>query len=166
MLAWPRGSLTWFNGVVLLPDNWQTPLFSLCCDCGAQIQPNPTNRCIACIRARNDITKDINKQCTLHFCRACERYLDPPNTWITAPLESKELLKLCLRKIRGLNKVRLVDAGFAWTEPHSKRIKVLLCNTLYTYIWEWGGVVPLFSLGGYRTWPWRMYFCILYFWNV
>ncbi|KAK3885813.1 hypothetical protein Pcinc_010007 [Petrolisthes cinctipes] len=98
----------------------------LCCDCGAQIQPNPTNRCIACIRARNDITEDINKQGTLHFCRACERYLDPPNTWILAPLESKDLLKLCLRKIRGLNKVRLIDAGFAWTEPHSKRIKVKL----------------------------------------
>lgn len=26
--------------------------------------------------------------------------------------------------MKGLNKVRLVDAGFVWTEPHSKRIKV------------------------------------------
>lgn len=98
--------------------------FSLCCDCGAQIQPNPTNRCIACVRARNDISEGIPKQHTLHFCRGCERYLDPPATWIPAALESKDLLKLCLKKMKGLNKVRLVDAGFVWTEPHSKRIKV------------------------------------------
>jgi len=35
-------------------------------------------------------------------------------------------LSLCLKKLKGLNKVRLVDAGFVWTEPHSKRIKVKL----------------------------------------
>ncbi|XP_064093527.1 60S ribosomal export protein NMD3-like [Macrobrachium nipponense] len=99
----------------------------LCCDCGSQIQPNPTNRCIACIRARNDITEDIPKQGTLYFCRGCERYLDPPGTWVPAAIESKELLRLCLKKIKGLNKVRLIDAGFAWTEPHSMRIKVKLC---------------------------------------
>ena len=31
-----------------------------------------------------------------------------------------------MKKIKGLNLVRLVDAGFVWTEPHSKRIKVKL----------------------------------------
>ncbi|XP_071528653.1 60S ribosomal export protein NMD3 [Panulirus ornatus] len=98
----------------------------LCCDCGAPIQPNPTNRCIACIRARNDISEGIPKQGSLYFCRGCERYLDPPATWIPAALESKELLRLCLKKMKGLNKVRLVDAGFVWTEPHSKRVKVKL----------------------------------------
>jgi len=40
--------------------------------------------------------------------------------------ESRELLGLCLKRLKGLNKVRLVDAGFIWTEPHSKRIKVKL----------------------------------------
>jgi len=39
-------------------------------------------------------------------------------------LESRELLSLCLKKLKGLNRVKLVDAGFVWTEPHSKRIKV------------------------------------------
>jgi nonsense-mediated mRNA decay protein 3 len=33
---------------------------------------------------------------------------------------------MLLRKIKGLNKVRLVDAKFIWTEPHSRRIKMLL----------------------------------------
>lgn len=39
-------------------------------------------------------------------------------------LESKELLTFCIKKLKGLNKVKLVDAGFIWTEPHSKRLKV------------------------------------------
>lgn len=31
-----------------------------------------------------------------------------------------------MKKLKGLNKVRLVDAGFIWTEPHSRRVKVKL----------------------------------------
>lgn len=56
----------------------------------------------------------------------------PP--WTVAPPESKELLALCLKKIKGvqycvfvsigLKQVKLVDAEFVWTEPHSRRIKV------------------------------------------
>ena len=53
-------------------------------------------------------------------------YLQPPSAWVSCPLESRELLSLCLKKIKGLSKVHLVDAGFVWTEPHSKRIKVKL----------------------------------------
>ena len=56
--------------------------------------------------------------------RGCERFLRPP--WVAVQPESRELLAVCLRKIRGLNKVKLIDAGFIWTEPHSKRIKVRL----------------------------------------
>ena len=43
-----------------------------------------------------------------------------------ADWESRELLAICLKKLKGLAKVRLIDAGFVWTEPHSKRIKVKL----------------------------------------
>lgn len=31
---------------------------------------------------------------------------------------------MCLRKLRGLTKVRIIDASFIWTEPHSRRVKV------------------------------------------
>jgi len=58
------------------------------------------------------------------------RYLQPPSEWISCALESRELLSLCLKKLKGLNRVKLVDAGFVWTEPHSKRIKVC-CYTQY-----------------------------------
>lgn len=33
---------------------------------------------------------------------------------------------MCLKRLKGLKEVKLIDAGFIWTEPHSKRIKVKL----------------------------------------
>lgn len=100
--------------------------FRLCCQCGITMEPNPANMCVSCLRTHVDITQDIPKQGILQFCRNCERYLQPPFEWISCALESKELLGLCLRKLKALNKVKLVDAGFIWTEPHSKRIKVYI----------------------------------------
>lgn len=81
---------------------------------------------------------------TIFFCRGCNRYQRPP--WVALEWESRELLALCLKKIKGLNKevkvrsnisgfmfrsfsfalCQLVDAGFVYTEPHSRRIKVKL----------------------------------------
>jgi len=98
----------------------------LCCNCGVQITPNPANMCIDCIRNEVDITEGIPKQCSLNFCRSCERYLQPPNSWVYCELESRELLALCLKRLKGLNKVRLINAQFIFTEPHSKRIKLQL----------------------------------------
>lgn len=54
----------------------------------------------------------------------CRRYLRPP--WVYLERESRDLLTLCLKKIKGLNKVKLIDAQFVWTEPHSRRIKIRL----------------------------------------
>jgi len=82
--------------------------------------------CINCIRNQVDITEGLSKQLTIHFCRACGRYLQPPNNWVACELESKELLTLCIKKVKGLNKVKLIDASFIWTEPHSRRIKLKL----------------------------------------
>ena len=85
--------------------NWsQFGVFSLCCDCGTQIEPNPANMCVACLRTREDITEGIPKTGVLHFCRNCERYLQPPNHWVSAQLESKELLAVCLKKVNALSK--------------------------------------------------------------
>lgn len=66
----------------------------------------------------------IQREATLHCCRDCERWLQPPNSWVVAAPESKELLAVCLRRLRGLSKVRIIDASFIWTEPHSRRVKV------------------------------------------
>lgn len=81
--------------------------------------------CAACLQTQVDITDGIPKQITIFWCRNCGRYQRPP--WVVADLESKEMLALCLKKIKGLNKeVKLIDAAFIWTEPHSRRIKVKL----------------------------------------
>jgi len=98
----------------------------LCCECGTLIVSNPSNMCIGCIRSKVDITEGIQKQANIPFCKSCERYFQPPNMWVSCELESRELLSVCLKKLKGLNKTRLIDAGFVWTEPHSKRLKVKL----------------------------------------
>uniref|UniRef100_A0A7N8Y4G4 60S ribosomal export protein NMD3 n=1 Tax=Mastacembelus armatus TaxID=205130 RepID=A0A7N8Y4G4_9TELE len=99
----------------------------LCCTCGVPIPPNPANMCVACLRTQVDISEGIPKQVTVHFCKQCERYLQPPGTWVQCALESRELMALCLKKIKSsMTKVRLIDASFLWTEPHSKRIKMKL----------------------------------------
>ena len=38
-----------------------------------------------------------------------------------------------LQRIKNLSKVKLVDAGFIWTEPHSKRLKlkVRICTCFF-----------------------------------
>lgn len=82
--------------------------------------------CVNCIRGQVDITDGIPKQLIVQWCKSCARYLNPPTQWILAEFESKELLSVCLKRIRGLNKVKLIDAGFIWTEPHSRRLKVKL----------------------------------------
>jgi len=44
-----------------------------------------------------------------------------------ADTESRELLGVCLKSIKGIGKdVQLANASFIWTEPHSKELKVKL----------------------------------------
>ena len=82
--------------------------------------------CVGCIRTQVDLTDGITKHVTLLYCAACGRYLQPPRHWVKADPESRELLTFCVKRVKGLSKVKLVDAGFVWTEPHSKRLKVKL----------------------------------------
>jgi len=72
--------------------------------------------------AKTDITVGITKEAIVNYCRFCQRYMRPP--WIACDRDSKELLALLLKKIKGLQKTKIINAGFIWTEPHSKRIKV------------------------------------------
>ncbi|KAH9314891.1 hypothetical protein KI387_023518 [Taxus chinensis] len=98
----------------------------LCCMCGISMPPNAANMCVNCIRSQVDITEGLQKHVTILHCPECNSYLQPPKTWIKAQLESKELLTFCIKRLKNLNKIRLVQAEFIWTEPHSKRIKVKL----------------------------------------
>ncbi|KAA3681469.1 nonsense-mediated mRNA decay protein 3 [Paragonimus westermani] len=97
----------------------------LCCKCGVLIEANEANTCVACLSAEIDITKHIQRQNTIVFCPKCERYLNPPSQWVAASLESPELLSMCIKRVKGLTKgLKVRNARFIWTEPHSKRLRI------------------------------------------
>lgn len=110
------------NEVEGIYSKMERPRYMNCCVCGITTEINPSRMCINCVRSEVDITEGISRQAIISFCRQCERFQKPP--WVSCQLESRELLALCLKKIKGLNTVRLVDASFIWTEPHSRRLKV------------------------------------------
>lgn len=111
-----------------------------CCLCGVLMEPNPCNTCAMCLASSSDVTRGISSEATLHQCRGCHRWhaggsngVTDVNAgkWVTADLESRELMSLCLSKVSGLSKnkkkdsiLRLVDAAWIWTEPHCMRLKV------------------------------------------
>uniref|UniRef100_K3X9M7 60S ribosomal export protein NMD3 n=1 Tax=Globisporangium ultimum (strain ATCC 200006 / CBS 805.95 / DAOM BR144) TaxID=431595 RepID=K3X9M7_GLOUD len=96
----------------------------LCCMCATPIKANAANMCVSCLKGQVDITEGIPKEVIIHQCRGCLKWSRPP--WAVAELESRELLAICLKKINNLNKVKLIDANWVWTEPHSKRLKLKL----------------------------------------
>lgn len=106
----------------------------LCCMCGIPIPSNPSNTCASCLATKSDVTRGISTEATLHQCRGCQRWHKEAGKWIACELESRDLMALCLSNVSGLRtakgksgeKVRLIDAGWVWTEPHSMRLKVRL----------------------------------------
>ncbi|KAF2103418.1 nonsense-mediated mRNA decay protein 3 [Rhizodiscina lignyota] len=116
------------DGPVAFQPTASNPATILCYNCGAPIDGTSSAGalCSDCVKLEVDISQGIQREGTLHMCRDCDRWLSPPNQWVVAQLESRELLALCLRKLRGLNKVRVIDAGFRWTEPHSRRVKIYI----------------------------------------
>ncbi|KAG7086715.1 hypothetical protein E1B28_002651 [Marasmius oreades] len=137
----------------------------LCADCGTPIVPNSANLCVSCLRNTVDVTEGIPKQSSISYCRNCERFLTPPHAWVIARPESSELLAICLKKLKGLTKVRLTDAHFIWTEPHSKRLRVsvtvqkeVLINTILEqtfeieYLVQYGQCPDCAKLAAKNTW--------------
>ena len=81
--------------------------------------------CLQCLTHQEQILKGVTREGVLNFCRHCKRYLGI-STWQNMGRESKELLSLCLKKIRGIKDLKIIEAGFIWTEEHCRRIKVKL----------------------------------------
>ena len=110
----------------------QTPGAIACCLCGKEVSADRAveGRCLACLALTIDITEGISRELEVEMCRTCEQtgtlrwYRNPQ--WVAMEAESAELLALCVKRVRGLKAVRLVDAAFIWTEPHSRRLKVKL----------------------------------------
>ncbi|CAK94395.1 unnamed protein product (macronuclear) [Paramecium tetraurelia] len=102
----------------------KTTILCSICDLAFTPSEQKTLICTNCIINQTDITVGITKEGIVNYCRFCHRYLRPP--WTLCERESKELLSICLKRLRGLNKVKIIDAAFVYTEPSSKRIKVKL----------------------------------------
>ena len=95
--------------------------------CAIPIKPNAVNMCAQCLQTRYDISEGIAKQVQQNTCRGCGRFERRDGSFAPVEPESTELMALLLKKPRGLGNVRLVDASFIWTEPHSRRIKIKVC---------------------------------------
>merc|ERR550534_653038 len=100
-----------------------------CCLCGAEMdEPNPANQCINCLKSQVNLSVNTETE-VVHNCRQCGRWEDAKRKWKVCEWESRQLLALVLKLIKGLHKKdapELVNASFVWTEPHSKRIKIRL----------------------------------------
>lgn len=88
--------------------------------------PNPTNTCVSCLRSRVDVTEGISRTSSIFRCRRCLRFASGPKAYMDCQLESAELMALCLKRIKGLKRVKLVDAAWIWQEEHSMRLKLRL----------------------------------------
>jgi nonsense-mediated mRNA decay protein 3 len=109
-----------------------------CCVCGGLIYPNAANQCGSCLAHDVDLSTLLQQgpggadHPTIHQCRQCRRYQQTPKHYIYAEPESPELLALCLKHIPALqhgshlhhSPIRIVDASWVWTEPHSMRYKL------------------------------------------
>lgn len=64
----------------------------------------------------------------MYQCRECRRYQRTEKIFDPAVPESPELLTICLKRIPQLasDDIKLIEAGWVWTEPHSMRFKVKL----------------------------------------
>jgi len=92
--------------------------------------------CTDCLRSEVDITTGIAREEELIQCSECFKWLIRSDgssktrvsneLWMQHELESPGLLSVCLKKIHGLSarNLKVIDAGWIWTEPHSRRIKV------------------------------------------
>ena len=103
----------------------QTASTISCCLCGTPTTYNKAAMCPTCLKSQVDITEGIDRNPDVMFCRGCERFNRSPQ-WVECALESPELMSVCLRVIKGLDKVKLLDANWIWTEPHSRRLKLRL----------------------------------------
>ena len=107
------------NASAFLRPQAATQSMILCCMCGTPVAPNTANMCPNCLATKVDITEGISGQLIVHHCRVA--------SLPTAAMDAGET------RIKGadgtsspqdswLKKVKLIDANFIWTEPHSKRI--------------------------------------------
>ena len=71
----------------------------LCCLCGSNIEYNAAAMCMHCLRQQVDVTEGIRRDMDLLNCGKCERWHVKEDNWMHMPLESPQLMQLCLKKL-------------------------------------------------------------------
>ena len=67
-------------------------------------------------------------------CRiSMSRYLQPPSNWVSCALESRELLAICLKKLKGLSKVCGILPHTVYNIP--KMVWILDAVLLFRFDW-------------------------------
>ena len=109
-----------------------------CCLCGTMIYPNPANQCNTCLAQEVDLQSVLQRgpgggDLVVHQCRQCRAFQVTEKLYKYMEPESPELLSVCLKRIPALHnsqqqqlKIKVADAMWIWTEPHSMRLKVRL----------------------------------------
>jgi nonsense-mediated mRNA decay protein 3 len=107
-----------------------------CCLCGTLITANAANQCSTCLAQEYNLQERLQRgpggaeHIIIYQCRQCRRYQRNPKTFELIEPESPELLSICLKHIPALSShsdsIKLIEAGWVWTEPHSMRFKLKL----------------------------------------
>ncbi|CAB9501068.1 ribosomal export protein NMD3 [Seminavis robusta] len=109
-----------------------------CCLCGTMIYPNPANQCNTCLAQEVDLQSVLQRgpgggDLVVHQCRQCRAFQVTEKLYKYMEIESPELLAVCLKRLPALHnsqqqrlKIKVADAMWIWTEPHSMRLKVRL----------------------------------------
>jgi nonsense-mediated mRNA decay protein 3 len=102
-----------------------------CCVCGTLIIPNAANQCATCLAQECDLSGVLHQKGSalpeVKQCRQCRRFQRKPKMWQELEMESPQLLSLCLHILQpAMSSMKLVDAIWVWTEPHSMRLKLRL----------------------------------------
>eukprot|EP00939_MAST-03C_sp_MAST-3C-sp1_P004437 g4437.t1 len=108
-----------------LPSTAEKGLRIRCCVCGVMTKPNSANMCLRCLAPEIDLTTSFGgDELDVFQCRTCKKYQNKNRIWMSCEWESREFLGLLLKRIKALKRLKLVDASFVYTEPHSRRVKV------------------------------------------
>lgn len=113
---------------ILLEQGFYEPRYKmiLCCKCGIPIEPRLMNMCDRCLTTEVTVSSKVKRSLGVEHCRGCGRYLCPPKNWVEFTWGSKEFLLFLIKKNKTLGGLSIVDSNFAYTEPNSKRIIILL----------------------------------------
>ena len=98
---------------------------------------NTANQCTSCLASECDLRSVLQRgpggshDIIIHQCRQCRHFQVTDKLYKYMEPESPELLAVCLKHMPALGShaepnIKVVDAMWVWTEPHSMRLKVRL----------------------------------------